>query len=295
MSSFWSAFITILTLANIFACIWLIWWVSRPTKNESSKGEATGHVWDETLTELNNPMPRWWLWMFYLSIIFGLIYLALYPGLGNYKGYLNWTQNTEYEAEIAQADATYGKIFAVYASTDIATLAKDAKAIQAGQRLFLNYCSTCHGSDAGGASGFPNLTDNDWLYEGTPAAIKETITNGRGGVMPALGAGLGDDGVKAVVEYIVSINKRDANGELVAKGKEIFAVNCAPCHQPDATGNTLIGAPNLTNNTWLYGGSKGAITKTIMNGRNGQMPPHGEFLGKDKVHLLTAYVYSLRN
>jgi cytochrome c oxidase cbb3-type subunit 3 len=294
MSSFWSAFITILTIANILGCIWLIWWVSKPAKNEAAKGEATGHTWDDTLSELNNPMPRWWLWMFYISIIFGLIYLVLYPGLGNFKGVLNWTQTGEYDAEISRANASYGKIFAAYANTDIPTLAKDTKAMQAGQRLFLNYCSTCHGSDAGGAFGFPNLTDNDWLYDGTPEAIQETITNGRSGVMPALGAGLGEQGVKEVVEFLVSINKRDANVEQAAKGKALFSVNCAPCHQPDATGNTLIGAPNLTNNTWLYGGSKGVITKTIMNGRNGKMPAHGEFLGKDKIHLLTAYIYSLR-
>ncbi len=293
MSTAWSWYVIILTLANVFGCIWLIRWTSKPKVGEVKTGDVTGHVWDETLQEYNNPMPRWWLWMFYLTIIFGLIYLALYPALGNFKGLFGWTSKQEYQKEIAQANAAYGPIFAAYAKTDIVTLAKDSDAMRAGQRLFLNYCASCHGSDAGGARGFPNLRDHDWLYGGTPEMIQTSILDGRRGVMPAWGAVLGDKGVDEVAAYVMSLSDRKADAALARAGKARFETFCAACHMPDGKGNQGIGAPNLTDNIWLYGRAASTIKQTIRDGRNGVMPSHRTFLGEDKAHLLAAYVYSL--
>ena len=295
MSTALSWFIIIFSLANIIGCYVLIKWSSKPIKGESATGQVTGHTWDENLQELNNPMPRWWLWLFYITMIFGLIYGALYPMLGNFSGTIGWSQKQRYDDEMSAADKTYGPIFAAYSKQDVPTLAKNPKAMQAGQRLFLNYCATCHGSDARGAIGFPNLRDSDWLYGSSPEAIKTTITNGRNGIMPPMGAALGDDGVKAVTAYVISLSRGGQDAAVVELGKSKFQSLCAACHQADARGNIAMGAPNLTDDTWLHGRSAGAISQTIANGRTGIMPPHGEFLGADKVHLLTAYVYSLSN
>ncbi len=294
MSSFWSNYIIILTVLNIVGCLWLIKWASKKRKGEASEGEVTGHVWDGNLEELNNPMPRWWLWLFYITIIFSAFYLWLYPGLGNVEGAFKWTQVGQYEDEVAQADKQYGPLFAKYAATPITELAKDKKAKAIGQRLFLTYCSTCHGSDAKGAPGFPNLADKDWLYGGSPESIKESILNGRSGVMPAMGAALGGDkGIDEVVSYVQSLSGRKTDAAETKAGKAKFEMMCAACHQKSGEGNTTLGAANLTDTIWLYGGSAGAIKKVITEGRNGQMPAHKNFLGEDKSHLLAAYVYSL--
>jgi len=295
MSSALSWYIIIFSVANIVGCYVLIKWSSKPQPGESAQGEVTGHTWDEDLQELNNPMPRWWLWLFYITIVFGLLYIVLYPGAGSFSGILGWNQKQQYEAEISAADKTYGPIFAAYSKQTIPALAKDPKAIQAGQRLFLNYCSTCHGSDARGARSFPNLRDSDWLYGGTPEAIKHSIMNGRTGIMPPMGAALGDDGVNAVAAYVLSLSRDDQDASVVEHGKAKFQTLCVACHQADGKGNTAIGAPNLTDKIWLHGRSVGAIKQTITKGRTGVMPPHGDFLGEDKVHLLAAYVYSLSN
>ncbi|MDH5444775.1 MAG: cytochrome-c oxidase, cbb3-type subunit III [Gammaproteobacteria bacterium] len=295
MSTALSWFIIIFTLANIIGCYVLIRWSSKPIPGESKTGEVTGHTWDENLQELNNPLPRWWLWLFYITIIFGLIYGAIYPTFGNFKGVANWSQEQRYEQEVADADKKYGPIFAAYSKQSIPDLAKNPKAMQAGQRLFLNYCATCHGSDARGYTGFPNLRDSDWLYGGSPEAIKASIMNGRSGIMPPMGAALGDDGVKAVTAYILSLSRGGQDASVVAIGKSKYQSLCVGCHQANAKGNVAIGAPNLTDDTWLHGRSAGAIKQSIANGRTGVMPAHGNFLGKDKVHLLSAYVYSLSN
>ena len=294
MSSFWSNYIIILTVLNIAGCLWLIKWASKKREGEAAEGEVTGHVWDDTLEELNNPMPRWWLWMFYISIIFSVFYLWLYPGLGNFEGSLKWTQVGEYKDEVAQANEKYGPLFAKYAATPITELAKNKKANAIGQRLFLTYCATCHGSDAKGARGFPNLTDKDWLYGGTPDAIKESIMNGRNGMMPAMGAALGGaKGVEEVASYVQSLSGRKTDAAKAKAGKAKFEMMCAACHQASGKGNTALGAANLTDNIWLYGGSAGVIKKTITEGRSGKMPAHKHFLGEDKSHLLAAYIYSL--
>jgi cytochrome c oxidase cbb3-type subunit 3 len=292
-SQFWNVWIVVLTLANVLGCWWLIRWTSKKRPGEAETGAETGHTWDETLSEYNNPLPRWWLWLFHITLVFGLVYLVLYPGLGTFRGVLNWTQHSAYDEEMAAAEQKYGPLFAQYAATPITELAADQNALKIGQRLFVTYCAGCHGSDAGGGPGYPNLSDGDWLYGSDPEAIRTSILDGRNGVMPAWGAILQEQGVKEVVAYVMTLSGRDADSTLASAGQTHFATYCAACHGADGTGNTALGAPNLTDSTWLYSGSPGAISKIVMEGRNGRMPPHRDFLGEDKVHLLATYIYSL--
>lgn len=294
-SNFWNIWIIVLTLANVFGCWWLISWATKKRKDEAEVGDVTGHSWDETLEEYNNPLPRWWLWLFHITLVFGLVYLALYPGLGTFRGLLNWTHQDAYAREMQAADEHYGPIFAQYASKPIAELAGNPDALKIGQRLFVNYCSSCHGSDAGGGPGFPNLRDHDWLYGGSPETIEKTVLDGRKGAMPAWEAVLKDSGVDEVAAYVMTLSGRQADAAKASAGKQHFATYCAACHGADGQGNQALGAPNLTDKTWLYGGSAGVIKQTIAKGRNGHMPAHREFLGEDKVHLLATYIYSLSN
>ena len=293
MSSFWSWWVIIITVGNIVACYWLIRWATKPRTGEAATGDVTGHKWDDNLEEFNNPLPRWWLWLFYITIVFAFVYLALYPGLGNFGGTQGWSSRGQYDTEIERAAARYDPIFAAYAKQSVEELAKDAKAVQIGQRLFLNYCATCHGSDAGGARGFPNLTDGDWQYGGATHEIKTSILDGRVGAMPPWEAALGDQGLDQVTQYVLSLSGRDHDAAKAAAGKTLYDTMCIACHGFDGTGNQAIGAPNLTDNVWLYGGSPGVIRLTLAKGRNGVMPAHRDFLGEDKVHVLAAYVYSL--
>ena len=293
-SDFWSWWISGIVLGGIAWCIYLLIANTKGKLPPGGKAEATGHVWDEDLQELNNPLPRWWMFMFYITIAFGLAYLALYPGLGTYAGLANWTEKDQYENEIAKADATYGPLYDKYLNQEIASVAADQDALNMGERLYVNYCAVCHGSDARGATGFPNLRDNDWLYGGNPEAIKTSIMSGRKAIMPAWEAVLGgDEGIAKVANYVMQLSGRDVDEASAEKGKELFMTNCSGCHLPDGTGNPAVGAPNLTNNIWLYGGSPRAIKESIAKGRQGLMPAHSEFLGEAKVHLLTAYIYSL--
>jgi cytochrome c oxidase cbb3-type subunit 3 len=290
-SEFWTVFISVTTLGGTAWLMYLLITNSKHKLAAGEKAESTGHEWDG-IQELNTPLPAWWLWMFWITIIFSLVYYFLYPGLGSYKGYLNWSSAGEHAAEVAEAKAKYEPLYNDYASTDIATLAKNEKAMQTGGRLFANNCAICHGSDARGAKGFPNLTDNDWLYGGDPATIKTTIMNGRNGVMPGWHATLGDQGVKEVTSYVLSLSGREAPANEVEAGKARFAM-CAGCHMPTGTGLQALGAPNLTDNIWLYGASRKAIEQTIAKGRAGVMPSFHGSLGEAKVHILAAYVYSL--
>ena len=292
-SEFWSWYIIAIAGGGI---VWLVYLLRATSKSdaEEDQGVPTGHVWDEDLEELNNPLPRWWLVMFYLTIVFAVVYLILYPGMGTYKGVLNWTEIGEYEQEVEAANAEFGPLFAQFEQTPIAELATNEKATNAGERLFVTYCGVCHGSDARGAPGFPNLRDNDWLYGGEPEQIEASIMYGRGGVMPSWEAPLGgEEGVKAVAEYVMTLAGRERDTELAEAGKAKFDLFCVGCHMPDGTGNVALGAPNLTNNIWLYGGSPRTINESIAKGRSGRMPAHSEFLGKAKSHVLAAYVYSL--
>jgi len=297
MSAFWSGWIIILSVANILGCFWLIWWTMRRRTGEAAQGDVTGHTWDGDLQEYNNPLPRWWLWLFYITLIFAVGYLALYPGLGSFQGVLGWSsQGSQYTAEMDRAAEKYDPIFKQYAAVAVADLAGKQEYQEArdmGKRLFLTYCMQCHGSDGGGARGFPNLKDDDWGWGGSPEQIKVSIANGRRGNMPAQ-AHLGEEKIDQVAAYVMSLSGRNVDAAEAAAGKEVFmTAGCIGCHGMDGTGNPLLGAPNLTNNIWLYGGSAGAIKQTLQNGRAGVMPAHQDLLGEEKVHLLTAYVYSL--
>ncbi|MDH3901266.1 MAG: cytochrome-c oxidase, cbb3-type subunit III, partial [Gammaproteobacteria bacterium] len=268
-SSFWNWYIIIPTVAGIIACFLLIRWLSTAIKPED-QSKTMGHVWDEDLEELNNPLPRWWLNMFYITLFFGIGYLVLYPGLGTFGGMLGWTSTGQYQKEMDFADAKYGPLFSKYAVMDIVAVADDADARRMGERLFVNYCATCHGSDAGGAPGFPNLRDNVWLYGGDPVTIEQTILNGRSGVMPSWQEALGGEaGVADVTEYVFSLSGRKVDAAAVARGQEKYQMLCVACHGPDGTGNQALGAPNLTDNIWLYGGSRKRVMESIAIGRNG--------------------------
>ena len=291
-SGFWSAYIAILTIVSLLACALLLWKLSTKRLAPGQKAGVMGHVWDENLEEYNNPLPQWWMWLFWITLVFAFVYLTLYPGLGSFPGVLKWSSVGQYEAEQVRAKERYEPIYVKFAAMDIPAVAADAQAREMGQRLFLNYCSQCHASDARGGAGFPNLTDNDWLYGGTPEAIVASITQGRSGVMPPWSQ-LGEDGIRNLANYVLSLSGRTHDALRAAQGKEIFAANCAACHGADGKGNQALGAPNLTDEIWLYGGSEGAVTASITKGRNGQMPVWGEFLGPAKTHLLAAYVYGL--
>ncbi|MGO4475112.1 cytochrome-c oxidase, cbb3-type subunit III [Massilia sp. 2TAF26] len=297
-SGFWNWYIVLITVLGIAGCAILLWSQSKHKVRIGDDGQldkTTGHVWDEDLTELNTPMPRWWMGLFYLTIVFAVVYLVLYPGLGTYAGKLGWKSSGAYQLEVKQANADYGPLFDKYLKQDIKMVARDPQAHAIGERLFLNYCAQCHGSDARGNKGYPNLTDKDWLYGGEPSVIKETIMKGRNGQMPPMGAALGaDSDVENVAHYVRSLSGLTADPVKVAFGKPKFGA-CAACHGADAHGNPALGAPNLTDKVWLYGGSAETIMETIRKGRNNTMPAWGEFLGEGKAHVLAAYVWSLSN
>lgn len=292
-SNFWHWLIAVVSVISIVGCGVLLRMqtMKRPSKGEKIK--LHGNVWDEDLVEYNNPMPSWWMWLFYITIIFSLGYLSFYPGLGNFAGIFGWSSTGQFDTEVKKADSEFGPIFAKYAKVDIPTLAKDAVANDIGQRLFLNNCAQCHGSDAGGGKGFPNLRDADWLHGGDPATIETSIRQGRNGVMPPMADAIGGEvAIPAMVNYVRSLSGLKHDAALAAAGKDKFAI-CAACHGPEGKGNQAIGAPNLTDKIWLYGGSEETIGETIRLGRNNMMPPQLERLGEAKVHLLAAYVYSL--
>ncbi len=291
VSGFWNIYVVGLVLVSVIGCGVFLWMQGSATH---AAGQTTGHVWDETLEEYSNPLPNWWRWLFYITIVFGLFYLAMYPGLGTYQGQFSWSSVGQYGGEMKKADEQYGPIFKKFQSQDILTVAANKDAKEMGQRLFLTYCSQCHGSDAKGAKGFPNLTDNDWLFGGTPEQIKESITKGRDAMMPAKGLkpDLNGDQIKDLAAYVRSLSGLSSDSVRAQRGKELFAPACGACHGPDGKG--ILGlAPNLTDKVWLYGSSETEIIHGITNGRTNRMPAFGEFLGDAKVHLLTAYVYGL--
>lgn len=294
-SGFWSVYVTLISLASIVGCGVFLWSQGRARTNTAGQTDTTGHVWDETLQEYNHPLPRWWSWMFYITVFFALGYLAAYPGLGTYKGAFNWSSRGQYEGEMQQAEAQYAPIFAKFQGQDLKAVAADPEAKKMGERLFQTYCAQCHGSDAHGARGFPNLTDGDWLWGGEPDQIKTSILEGRQGVMPPH-AQLGAEAVKDLAHYVRSLtpDKLAHDAARASRGKEAFtAAGCIGCHGPDAKGMAAVGAPNLTDSVWLHGASEATVTETIAKGRSNRMPAHKEFLGEAKVHLLAAYVYGL--
>jgi cytochrome c oxidase cbb3-type subunit III len=286
-------FIVVLTFANIGGALWLLWWTRRDRSGTALTSETTGHVWDEDLRELNNPLPRWWLWLFILSVAFGGVYLVLYPGLGTWQGTLAWSSRAEHDAQRSANLARIERALAKFAPHSISELGGDPAALAVGRNLFLNNCATCHGSDGGGAPGFPNLTDRDWLWGGDSDSVAKTIGDGRMGVMPAWKQALGDQGVEEVLGYVFSLQGRKPVAGDAKAGGEKFAMFCAACHGADARGNPQLGTPNLTDDVWLHGGSLIAVRDSIANGRGGTMPAHAARLGEIRVKLLAAYVLSL--
>jgi len=288
-TGFWNIFLVVVVLGSIGL---LALFVRLQSKGKATTTETTGHVWDEDLQELNNPLPAWWRNLFYITLAFGAVYLLLYPGLGNNSMFLGWTQITQYEEQMQAAEQKYGPLFEQYLGQPIEQLAKDPDALAMGERLYASYCTQCHGSDAGGVRGYPNLRDDVWQWGGTPERIEETILKGRQAVMPAWEAVLKDDGIANMTQHLLALSGREHDAAAAEKGAAQYNL-CVGCHGPDAKGNPALGAPNLTDGVWLYGGSPRAIETTLRQGRNGLMPAHEEFLGPAKVHLLSAYVYSL--
>lgn len=291
MSVFWSCLIGLITIGSLLGFFVLLQANNKVDGNES---ETTGHVYDG-IEEYNNPLPRWWYWLFVGSIVYALGYIIYYGGLGSFASTSGWSSTDQYELEMLDNKNTYDAIYAQYRDMTLAEVTQQPKALRMGQRLFSTNCAICHGSAGTGSFGFPNLTDADWLYGGTDQQIEASIKLGRSGTMPAWGSVLGEQGIGQLSAYLLSLNNRAEApaASQIEIGKEKFQSYCSACHGVDATGNTSMGAPNLSNDIWLYGGSRDRISYTIRKGRNGRMPAHQQLLGDDKVHIVAAYVYSL--
>lgn len=291
MTLFWSIFVTVVTLGTLLGSYWLL--------TATRKGEVKGgaelekeHSFDG-ITELETPLPRWWYYLFIFTIVFSFGYLVLFPGLGNYQGVLGWTSTNQWEGEVAKAAERYNPLFERYRDTPLLALTEDRKAMRMGQRIFGNYCAQCHGSAAQGAHGFPNLRDHDWLWGNSAAQIQTSIRNGRQAAMPSWAAPLGEEGVTAMAQYVRSLSGAPHDAALAAEAAPKYAMFCVACHGPEGKGNVALGAPNLTDNIWLYGGAADQIAFTLRHGRNGQMPAHEGVLDDARIHLVAAYVLSL--
>ena len=294
INGFWSSYVVFLTLGGILGCALLLWLTARG-RTASASDNTTGHVWDEDLREANNPMPRWWMGLFVLTIVFSLGYLVAYPGLGSYQGEMGWSTENEYAREVARANRELEPVYAKYAAMPAERVAADPQAMAIGERLFLNNCAQCHGSDARGGKGFPNLTDNDWLYGGSPERIQETITGGRTGVMPPMAAAVGTaEDVKNVANYVLSLSGSPHDSVRAGLGKPKFTA-CAACHGIDGKGNQALGAPNLSDRIWLHGYGQDAIVSIVNTGRTNQMPAQQGRLTDTQIHVLAAYVWGLSN
>jgi len=294
MSSFWSLWISVLLLGTVLFCWWLPWIVRRNQPSDKPTTESIGHNYDG-IEELDNPVPKWWYYMYLATVVFSLGYLALYPGLGNYAGLLGWTQVGQYEEERAEAEERYAPIFAAYAETPVPELARDSEAMGAGQRLFANNCAVCHGTAGRGFVGFPNLTNDNWQWGGEVDAIEHSIAKGRRANMPARGLNpnLTDEELGDITHFLFRLNDRVEDEDAAERGAPLYAQACAACHAPDGSGRAAMGAPNLKDDVWLYGGGFDAIMESLKEGRHGYMPPQEEILSDDQIHLLTAYVYQL--
>ena len=290
----WSIYVAGLTLLSILACLALLWITARK-KVVATADNTTGHIWDEDLREMNNPMPRWWVWLFVITIVFSLGYLVAYPGLGAYSGQLGWSTLGEYQTEVDQSNRQLAPLYAKFTGQTPEALARDPNAMAVGERLFMNNCAQCHGSDARGSKGFPNLTDGDWLHGGTPEKILETLTLGRRGVMPPMAAAVGtSDDVKNVAHYVLSLSGSPHDSTRAQLGKSKFTV-CAACHGSNGKGNQALGAPNLTDDIWLHGWGEQAITDMVNRGKINEMPAQGGRLSAAQIQVLAAYVWGLSN
>lgn len=290
-NSGWSLFVAITTVLGLVGCLALLIVAAR--RKPMAADNSTGHVWDGDLKELNNPLPRWWMILFVLTVVCSFAYLFLYPGLGSNAGTLGWTSQAQYEAEQQKAEKAMAAVYARYVSQPAEVLAKDPAAMGIGERLFINNCAACHGSDARGSKGYPNLTDNDWLYGGSHDTIKQTIANGRQGAMPPMAAAVGtSDDVSAVANYVLSLSGSPHNQIKAYSGKAKFGA-CAACHGNDGKGNQALGAPNLTDKVWLHGWGEDAIVAMVNNGKTNIMPAHATRLTPEQIHVLAAYVWNL--
>jgi cytochrome c oxidase cbb3-type subunit 3 len=293
-SNFWSLYVAGISLVGIVACLLLLYF-SGKAKAMTDSDNTTGHVWDGDLREMNNPLPRWWVGLFLITIVFSLGYLALYPGLGTNAGQLAWTSTGQYDAEVAKANQELEPMYAKFAGMPPEEVAKDPQAMAIGDRLFMNNCAQCHGSDARGTKGFPNLTDADWLHGGSHAKIKETLVNGRNGLMPPMAAAVGTpEDVRNVAQYVLSLSNSPHDSLKAALGKSKFGT-CAACHGPDGKGNQALGAPNLTDDIWLHGWGENAIVAMVTNGKVNPMPAQADKLTDAQLHVLASYVWGLSN
>ena len=294
ISNFWHLYVAGLTLLSILACLILLWF-SGKAKAMTAHDNTTGHVWDGDLREMNNPLPRWWVGLFIITIVFALVYLAMYPGVGHWAGQFGWTSAGQYSAEMAKADAEVAPLYAKFTGMKPEDVSKDPQAMAIGDRLFMNNCAQCHGSDARGSKGFPNLADSDWLYGGSHEKIQETLKQGRNGNMPPMAAAVGTpEDVRNVSHYVLSLSGSPHDSLRASLGKSKFGV-CAACHGMDGKGNQALGAPNLTDDIWLHGWGENAIVNMINNGKVNLMPAQAGKLTEGQIYVLAAYVWGLSN
>ena len=287
----WAWFVAGITVAGLLFCAFILMVASK--RKVMASDNTTGHVWDEDLRELNNPLPRWWMWLFIITVVFSVVYLALYPGLGSTPGVLKWTSTGQWQTEQDKAHAAMAPVYAQYTAMPAADLAKNAKAMGIGERLFVNHCAQCHGSDARGSKGFPNLTDGDWLGGTGADYIAKTITAGRTGMMPPMAAAVGSaDDLKNVSHYVLSLSGSAHNNVAAELGKAKFTA-CAACHGADGKGNQALGAPNLTDKIWLHGWGEQAVTAMVVNGKSNVMPAFEQRLSPEQIRVLAAYVWNL--
>ena len=292
MTAGWGIYVALLVLVNVVGALWLLF---ATAKRHPQEEDTTGHVWDENLSEYNNALPRWWLGLFLISVVFAAAYLVFYPGFGAVAGTLGWTSSGEVKADLAENNRKLEAVFSRFRDHSIEELQRDPEALNLGHNVFANNCVACHGSDARGAKGYPNLTDDDWLYGNAPDQVLTTILNGRGGVMPPLGAALGEQGINEVANYVLTLSGGKADPALAEAGKARFATICVACHGPEGKGNIAIGAPNLTDNIWLYGSTLDDVKAAVRDGRNGKMPAWGPIIGKDRARLVEAWVLAQSN
>lgn len=288
MSSFWHLFIVILTVASIVGCVWLLLSQSR-----GKTGPETTHTWDDDLTEYNNPLPRWWFNLFVITVVFGLAYLVFYPGLGNIAGRLGWTSEQEMQARLQELTAQRQAQYAKLAGKSVAELSQDPTARGLGRAVFVANCAGCHGADAHGAIGFPNLADHDSLFGSDPDTILQSITNGRGAMMPPFKDILSAEAVEALVSFLPYWSDPTLDAARREAGLKHFSGICAACHGADGKGNVAMGAPNLTDDVWLFGSRPEQLRDTILKGRSAQMPAHKDILSADELRVVAAYVSAL--
>ena len=294
MPAFWHWFVAAGTILFVLWCVWLIAWSAKQGPQNVADDQVVGHKWDGDLEEWNNPAPKWWLYLYFITIAWAVGYLIAFPGLGAWDGALGWSQEGQYEAEMQAAATRYEPIYEKFAAMDFAELSMNPDANKLGKSLYASYCTTCHGSDARGATGYPNLTDSDWLWGSSEAAITSTLKNGRNGVMPAFAPALGgEQGVDNMIKYVQSLSGVVAADAASESARPMFVALCSACHMADGTGNQAVGAPNLTDDIWLYGSSADTIRTGLEQGRNNLMPAHGDLLGENRTKILAAYVYSL--